>query len=112
MRTVSEEPFNQPVLVMLPPSGALAQENACRAWDQGAENTNVVIKQLQLPDLARALLPRIVEGPEGQKVACHPSWMWREKHERLHAMGTRTRTDPSQYPPHTKAPSRPGRHRL
>jgi hypothetical protein len=112
VRTVSEEPFNRPVLVLLPPSGALAQENACRAWDQGAKSTNVVIKQLQLPDLARALLPRIVEGPEGQKVACHPSWMWREKHERLHAMGTRTRTDPSQYPPHTKAPSRPGRHRL
>lgn len=85
VRIVSGEPFNRPVLVLLPPSGQVAQENARRAWDQDARGTKVIIKQLQLPDLALALLPRIVEGPKGQKVVCHPSWMWREKHESLNA---------------------------
>ena len=111
VRIVSGEPFNRPVLVLMPPSEKAAQENAYRAWDQGAKSTKVVIKQLQLPDLARALLPRIVEGPAGQKVTCHQSWMWREKHESLSAMGARPRTPPSLDSSPTKARPSPIRRR-
>lgn len=112
VRIVSGEPFNRPVLVLLPPSGAVAQENAYRAWDQGAKGTRVVIKQLQLPDLARALLPRIVEGPGGQKVVCHQSWMSRERHESLRAMTPKPKPTPSQgFARSKKAPPGAGRDR-
>jgi hypothetical protein len=81
VRIVSTEPFNRPVLVLLPPSVPASQENTIRLWDQQARGTKVTIKQLQLADLAHALLPKTVEGPDGEKVECHESWMWREKHE-------------------------------
>jgi hypothetical protein len=80
VRIVSQAPFDRTVMVLLPPSGSASQENAKRAWDQ-ARSRKVVIKQLQLTGLAKALLPRVVEGPEGRNVVCHGSWMWRERHE-------------------------------
>jgi uncharacterized LabA/DUF88 family protein len=80
VRIASREPFNRKVLVLLPPSGSAFQESADHAWKQEG-STKVSIKPLQLADLARALLPKVVEGPAGKNVECYRSWMWREKYE-------------------------------
>jgi hypothetical protein len=107
VRIVSGEPFFRPVLVLLPPSGAPAQENAYRTWDREAKGTRVVVKQLRLPDLAHALLPRVVESQMGDKVACHQTWMWREKHESLSTRKIASKSTFVANSPRSKDPSKP-----
>jgi hypothetical protein len=111
VKIASGAPFNRRVTVLLPPSKPAAQENAYRAWDKHAKSTKVVIKQLQVADLASALLPRIVEGAEGQTVACHPTWMCREVYETRRAARPKPRPTPGQDSARAKAPSSPGRGR-
>jgi len=55
------------------------------------------IVQLTRADLANALLPRVVGNAQGETVACHHSWMWREKHESLEHLAA----------PAAKTPGRP-----
>ena len=111
VRIVSEEPFNRSVLVLLPPSGSVSEENAYRMWEQDAKSRKVTIKQLRLADLAHALLPKIVEGPAGENVVCHPSWMWGEKHESESARRIRPVTAPSANLSRVRGSSNPGRPR-
>lgn len=60
---------------------------------------NLHVVQLRKADLAKALLPRAVTSANGEKVVCHHSWMWREKHENLQRFTT----------PAAKIPGRPSR---
>ncbi len=80
VKLVAAEQFKRPVLVLLPPSTSVAQENALRIWRR-LDGSNVVVKQLSQTDLADALLPKVVEAPKGARVTCYRTWMWREKHE-------------------------------
>ena len=82
---VASKPFSRRVYVLLPPSGFTVQENAARNWKKWA-NPMVSVHKLSEADFARALLPKIVEGNLGQKVICHPEWMWREKYETTQAI--------------------------
>jgi hypothetical protein len=77
---VASEPFNKPVHVLLPPSEFSSQQNARRIWEPW-EGSSVSVRQLSKEDFAEALLPRVVHGPNGEKVTCHPTWMWREKYQ-------------------------------
>ncbi len=76
------EPFRRPLHVLLPPSSETAEASAQRTW-MPLSGPNIHVVQLAKADLAKALLPRVVINAHGERVACHHSWMWREKHENL-----------------------------
>jgi hypothetical protein len=78
------EPFRCRFHVLLPPSSEAAEASARRIWKPLA-GPNLVVIQLTKADLAKALLPRVVSDGHGEKVACHHSWMWLEKHQLLDA---------------------------
>lgn len=85
VKILASKPFNRRVHVLLPPSGLSAQENAARIW-KPLSGPTVRVRQLSMEDFARTLLPRVVEGPRGEKVVCYHKWMWREKYESLQAI--------------------------
>jgi hypothetical protein len=109
VNTVSQAPFGRLVTVLLPPSGSAAQENARREWDKQALGQKVRIKQLQVTDLASALLPRIVAGPGGETVACHPTWMCREDYEVRCALRAKAQPVSTHSANRPKRPSGPGK---
>ena len=80
VEVVAGKPFNKRVCVLLPPSEFNSQQNARRIWEP-SEGSMVSVRQLSKADFAEALLPKVVHGPYGKKATCHPTWMWREKHQ-------------------------------
>ena len=78
---VANEPFNRRVRVLLPPSEFSAQHNAARIWKPLERHPMVSVRQLFKDDFARALLPKVVVGSNGETVKCEANWMWREKYE-------------------------------
>jgi uncharacterized LabA/DUF88 family protein len=78
---VANKPFNRRVRVLLPPSEFIAQQNAARIWEPLSRHPMVSVRQLSKDDFARALLPKVIDGPHGEKVTCDRNWMWREKYE-------------------------------
>jgi hypothetical protein len=89
-------PYRRRLHVLLPPSSETAEASAQRIW-KPLSGPNVHVVQLKKVDLAKALLPRVVVDAHGEKVTCHHSWMWREKHESLQRAST----------PAVKIPGRP-----
>jgi len=81
------EPFRRRVHVLLPPNSENSQANAQQLWKPLA-GPSLHVVQLTKADLAKALLPQFVVDAHGEKVKCHHSWMWREKHESLQQLTT------------------------
>jgi hypothetical protein len=82
VKILAREPFRRRLHVLLPPSSQNSEASAKRTW-KPLSRPNIHVVQLTKADVAKALLPRFVVSTHGEEVACHPSWMWREKHENL-----------------------------
>src|SRR5579871_2051637 len=75
-------PFRRRLNILLPPSSGAAERNALQIW-KPLSGPNLRVVQLTKSDFANAVLPQVITTATGEKVKCHHSWMWRERHEKL-----------------------------